>query len=68
VPGDRFAAEVPNLATSVDNLANRLGAAGQRAERLTAAQEAVDLYEELASTEPELYVHAGGSRRELPAG
>jgi hypothetical protein len=44
-----------DLAASVNDLAVDLAEAGRRTDGLTAAQETVDLYEELASTEPELY-------------
>jgi tetratricopeptide (TPR) repeat protein len=43
------AAYLPNLAGSVNNLANRLAAVGRREEALAAAQRAVDLREELAA-------------------
>ena len=63
VPGDRVAAEVPNLATSVDNLANRLGAAGHRAERLTARPGSRRPLRGARQQRAGAHVHAGGSRR-----
>ena len=41
---------------SVNNLAIRLAEAGRRAEGLTAAQEAVDLYRELAAGNRDAYL------------
>ncbi len=57
----------PDLALSLNNLAVRLGEAGRRADGLTAAQEAVDLYRELAQAEPELYGSAADRAAELVA-
>jgi hypothetical protein len=48
-------AYLPNLAASVNNLANRLGEAGRRAEGLAAAQEAARLYGELAAENPDVF-------------
>jgi hypothetical protein len=50
------AAHLPDLATSVNNLANHLAAAGRREEALTTAQRAVDLREELAADNPAAYL------------
>lgn len=52
---------------SVHNLAIHLGEAGRRAEGLTAAQEAVEIYRELAQAEPELYGSAADRAAELVA-
>lgn len=49
-------AYLPELATSVNNLAIRLGEAGRRAEGLTAAQQAVTLYRELAGLNRDAYL------------
>ena len=48
-------AYLPNLATSVNNLATQLAGVGRRAEGLEAAQEAVTLYRELSEHMPEMY-------------
>ena len=48
-------AYLPDLATSLNNLAVRLGETSRRAEGLAAAQGAVDLYRELAEVAPEVY-------------
>jgi hypothetical protein len=50
--GDAY---LPDLAMSVHNLAIYLGEAGRRAEALTAAQEAADLYQELARVRPDVF-------------
>ena len=39
----------------MNNLAVRLGEVGRRADGLTAAQEAVQLYQKLAEAEPDMY-------------
>jgi hypothetical protein len=52
--GDRDA-HLPDLAMSVNNLAVDLAEVGRRAEGLTAAQEAVTLYRELARSEHDMY-------------
>ena len=49
-------AYLPDLATSVNNLAIRLGEAGRRAEGLAAAQEAVDLRRELVELNRDAYL------------
>ena len=49
-------AHLPDLAASVNNLANRLAEAGRRAEGLAAAQEAVDLRRELAAGNRDAYL------------
>jgi tetratricopeptide (TPR) repeat protein len=46
---------LPDLATAVNDLAIRLADSGRRAEGLAAAQEAVDLYRELAWHEPDQF-------------
>ncbi|MFC9329606.1 tetratricopeptide repeat protein [Kitasatospora sp. NPDC057015] len=45
----------PHLATSLNNLANRLGNLGRLEEALDAAQEAVNAYRELDQTRPDTY-------------
>jgi len=47
-------AYLPDLATSVDNLANRLAEAG-RLEALEAAQEAANYYRELDDRDPGIF-------------
>ena len=49
------AAYTPNLAMSLNNLANRLSGVGRSGEALEAAQEAVGLYRELAEASPAAY-------------
>ena len=51
----------------MNNLANRLAQAGRRADGLAAAQEAVQLYQELAASEPALYSSATNRAAELVA-
>jgi len=46
---DNFAAYGPDLASSLNNLSNRLGDAGRRAEGLAAIERAVAIYEQLAA-------------------
>jgi hypothetical protein len=46
---------LPDLALSVNNLAIRPAESGRRTEGLGAAQEAVNLYQELARTHPDDY-------------
>ena len=48
-------AYLPDLAMSVNNLANRLAESGRRAEGLTAAQEATQLYRELVAENPAIF-------------
>jgi hypothetical protein len=45
----------PDLATSLNNLANRLSDLGRREEALAAAQEAADLYRALAAQRPDAF-------------
>jgi Tetratricopeptide repeat len=52
-PGDQSTASV--LARSLNNLANRLSELGQREQALERAQEAVQLYRELAATRPDAF-------------
>ncbi len=47
--------EAPLLAMSLNNLGNRLNAVGRRDEALAAAQEAVNIYRELAETAPDAF-------------
>lgn len=61
-------AYLPDLAGSVNNLASRLAEAGRRADGLAAAQEAVQVYSELAESEPVLYALAAGQAAEFVAG
>ncbi|MEV6125139.1 tetratricopeptide repeat protein, partial [Streptomyces sp. NPDC052077] len=49
-------AYLPNLATSLNNLSNRLGEVGRRAEGLTAAEEALSHYRALANANPDPYL------------
>ena len=60
-------AHLPALAASVNNLALRLAEAGRRPEALTGAQEAADLYRELAQAEPEVYGAAVNQAAEMVA-
>ena len=46
---------LPVLAAALNNLAIRLSAVGQRQEALGPAQEAADLYRELAAKAPDAY-------------
>ena len=48
-------ANQPNLAMSINNLANRLSGIGDRPGALKAAQEAADIYKRLAITNPAVY-------------
>ncbi|MEV6124333.1 hypothetical protein AB0M23_28135, partial [Streptomyces sp. NPDC052077] len=56
-------AYLPNLATSLNNLSNRLGEVGRPAEGLTAAEEAVSHYRALAKANRERF--AADLRRSL---
>jgi hypothetical protein len=60
-------AYLPDLAASVYNLAADLGDAGRRAKGLTAAQEAVGLYRELARREPDVFGPAADEAEALVA-
>jgi tetratricopeptide (TPR) repeat protein len=47
---------LPDLATSLNNLGNRLSNLGRREEALAASQEAVDIYRRLAQTRPDAFL------------
>ncbi|QTR01275.1 tetratricopeptide repeat protein, partial [Saccharothrix algeriensis] len=47
---------LPNLAMSLNNLANRLAEVGRREQALEPAQRAVGIYSELAETNPDAYL------------
>ncbi|MFF2951520.1 tetratricopeptide repeat protein [Kitasatospora sp. NPDC057965] len=49
-------AHLPNLASSLNNLSNRLGEVGQRAEGLAAVEEAVGHYRTVAEANPDVYL------------
>ena len=50
-------AYAPDLAMSLNNLANRLSAVGERNEALESAREAVELYRALAEASPQAFSH-----------
>jgi tetratricopeptide (TPR) repeat protein len=54
--GQNRAALLPNLASSLNNLANRQSAVGQRAEALASITEAVHHYRALAETNPDAFL------------
>ncbi|HEV3294509.1 MAG TPA: tetratricopeptide repeat protein, partial [Streptosporangiaceae bacterium] len=51
-------AYLPDLASALNNLGNRLANAGQRQAALAPAQEAADTYRQLAAAEPDAYLPA----------
>ncbi|WP_366851062.1 tetratricopeptide repeat protein [Methanothrix sp.] len=50
------AAFLPDLATSLNNLGNRLSALGRQKEAMASAQEAVDIHRHLAQSNPSAFL------------